>query len=352
MSNPTNNDASTRSLFDPLRSATSDVTLAQLQRAAAVASAAPTSWRMSYTLSMLAAVTLSAGAIYLFHSRGPIGSTAEFAAFKHTVQNLTNDAPAHDQFQDVTANTVSEPSATVTTSNNRANYAVSRRTEGANAALQPIPVQSSSMDELIPSAPVAQIMNAPHSDVAIHGVHSNVSEIKSRRELQADDAGDVYRFSAGVQAGVIYGSLNTLGGGVMFGLEHDWQYIGMRYTSTFGTKTNSDQLFGKLSDANGEYLQKVTEYGIVIGASIRQGNFNAVIAGGPTYTRSMEQTIVGGLQPAVSIHQWQGIGFSAQASFGAAVTGGLGLDLTGLVSFHSQVMYGATFLTLKYTITN
>lgn len=327
-------------LFVPLRTATPEVSLARLQRAVAMApnSVALRPW--GSLAGGVVVVALSIAGALLFRAgeeAAPTGLREMLRGNDGSSMTIINDEPKQ------VATVRHEPRIRAV-----ASTPISNKMEVASAPISnpiPAPVPASMVPPAIPAAamPALAMRNS---------VRSSVEEIRSRREKGAENAGDIYRFTAGLQAGVIYGSLNTLGGGFTASVEHDWQHIGFRYTSTFGQKTNSDQLFGRVADATKQYTQRVIEYGLLFGLTVRQGDFYATFAGGPNYTKSAIFATDPSTPTTMIGNQWQGIGFTTQASFGTQLSNGLGLDLTGFVSFHSQIMYGGTMLSLQYTIVN
>ncbi|MDP4220133.1 MAG: hypothetical protein Q8916_06365 [Bacteroidota bacterium] len=179
---------------------------------------------------------------------------------------------------------------------------------------------------------------------------NSIISIRSRD----DDNATRIRVFAGPQAGVIISSLNSSGGGIAVSFDHDWQHVGFRYSSTFGTKGNSSELFRKIPDGYPfyyQYSQNILEYTLQFGATLKQGDFWATFSGGPNYTNSNASTSsydsqIG--QRISSSYQWKGLGASAQVSFGYRFNKYVGTELTGFVSDHSQVAYGGILFSLVF----
>ena len=155
-----------------------------------------------------------------------------------------------------------------------------------------------------------------------------------------------WRVLASLQGGIVIGNLNTLGGGFEVALGHDWQYLAVRYTSTFGLRNNANELFRNLDRMGLQNTQDISDYALVVGATIQQGNFWATIAAGPNYMKSSFEsnfTPLAGSQPSgpysspySTSSSLRGLGMTAQAEFGYRLSDYSGIQLTGFASNHTE----------------
>jgi len=162
------------------------------------------------------------------------------------------------------------------------------------------------------------------------------------------DDGDHIHLLAGLQAGIVMATLNATGGGVQIELHHDWQTVIARYSTSFGLRRTSAELFRNMSHLGLDNTQQIVDVALELGATLHQGDFWATIAGGPNYTKSSFSSVytpsTGGI-PMETSSSLSGPGASAQASFGYRITNYVGLEFTGFVSNHTET-YGGLLLSI------